>query len=96
MFSASVRLTIEVFVKRRTSVPKTQKRESGKGSFSFILVQPYFYQKSYEKPFLISHFYAQELEKQHQGNLEDESRRTRKQNPKKNPNVDSASGLILN
>jgi len=64
-------------------VPKTQKKESDKDSFSFMLVPPYFYLKSYEKPFLIPQFYVQELEKQHQGNLKDKSRRTRKQKPKK-------------
>lgn len=63
MFSAAVRLAVEVFVKRRMSVPETQKGESNKDSFSFILVQPYFYLKSYEKPFLIPQFYAQELKK---------------------------------
>lgn len=61
----------------------TQKRESDKDSFSFILVQPYFYWKSYEKPFLIPQSYAHKLEKQHQGNLEDKSRRARKQKLKK-------------
>lgn len=54
---------------------KDSKRESDKDSFSFILVQPYFYWKSYEKPFLIPQSYVQELEKQHQGNLEDKSRK---------------------
>lgn len=78
-----MRLTIKVFVKRRMSVPKTQKRESDKDSFSFILVQPYFYWKSYEKPFLIPQSYSHELEKQHQGNLEDKSRRARKEKLKK-------------
>lgn len=60
---AAVRLAVEVLVKRRMSVAKSQKGVSEKDSFSFTLVHPYFCLQSHEKPFLIPQFYAQELEK---------------------------------